>query len=86
MHNWDFIYLCKSYFASVAQHQMEEEFFTEVSMEIEGIQGFRYRVNRIDPLKLLTLHLLHYQKSAQFLPYLFQCVVCNLCVNWNTQA
>ncbi len=39
MHNWDFIYLCKSYCASVAQHQMEEEFFTEVSMEIEGIQG-----------------------------------------------
>ncbi len=39
MHNWDFIYLCKSYCASVAQHQMEEEFFTEVSMEIEGILG-----------------------------------------------
>lgn len=39
MRNQDFIYLCKSYCASVAQHQMEEELFTEVSMEIEGIQG-----------------------------------------------
>lgn len=39
MHSQDFISLCKNCCASIAQHQMEEELFTEVSMEIEGIKG-----------------------------------------------